>query len=162
MSQSIKDPRQQITVLGKLIERLRREHQLSTATLAMLSGLSDAQVRAIEEGSSPAFVDEAHRADCARRIALAMGLPEHHFLQTDTPATTSKRIIRQTDTVAAASLARDEWQALPVADLKVITALRSIEYPYAPEQRRQGSPIIIALIVSLLLTGLMLGLTFMH
>jgi len=105
------EPQLQTTVLGKMIERVRREHHLSTVTLAMLSGLSDAQIRAIEEGASHTFVDEAHRIDCARRIAIAMGLPETY----------------------------SELQ-----------------------QRRSGSPMLIALILALLLAGLILGLSLLR
>ena len=163
MTRHIRSSRAQITVSGKLIERVRREHKLTTATLAMLSGLEDAQVKAIEEGSDSAFVDEAHRIDCARRIALAMGLPDHHFLQMSSSATSGQRNVRQTILPSSPEqLPREAWEQLPVAHLKVIAALRAIDYPSAPEQRRRGSPLVIALGVSLILTGLMLGLAFLH
>ena len=144
MTRRIHSSRAQITVPGKLIERVRREHKLTTATLAMLSGLEDAQVKAIEEGSDSAFVDEAHRIDCARRIALAMGLPDHHFLQIPPSAARTQRIVRQTALSSSPELLpRDAWQQLPVAHLKVLDALRAIDYPSAPEQRRRGSPLLV-------------------
>ncbi len=163
MTRGIKSSRAQITVPGKLIERARREHKLTTATLAMLSGLEDAQVKAIEEGSDSAFVDEAHRIDCARRIAMAMGLPDHHFLQIPSSAASSQRIVGQTALTSSAELMpRDAWEQLPVADLKVLTTLRAIDYPSAPQQRRRGSPLLVALLVSLILTALMLVLGLLH
>ncbi len=150
----------QITVLGKLIERVRREHKLTTATLAMLSGLNDAQIKGIEEGIMTPFVDEAHRIDCARRIAIAMGLPDHHFLEKQV-ATSAQRVVAQKALSSAPEpLPRNAWENLPIADLKVLAKLRTIDAPTAPEQRRHGSPLLIALVVSLLLAALIVGLAF--
>lgn len=153
----------QATVLGKLIERVRREHKLTTTTLAMLSGLTDAQVNALEEGHAEAFIDPAHQTDCARRIAMAMGLPENHFLEIAPPATSAQRVIRDAARPPSAEqLTREAWAHLPVADLKVLSTLRSLDSPLAPQQRRRGSPLLIALGISLILTGLMLGLTLLR
>jgi len=150
----------QITVLGKLIERVRREHKLTTATLAMLSGLTDAQIKGIEDDSMTPFVDEAHRIDCARRIAIAMGLPDHHFLEKQV-ATSAQRVVAQKALPSASEpLPRNAWENLPIADLKVLAKLRTIDAPVAPEQRRHGSPLLIALVVSLLLAALIVGLAF--
>lgn len=154
------EPQLQTSVLGKMIERVRREHHLSTVTLAMLAGLSDAQIRAIEEGASHAFVDEAHRIDCARRIALAMGLPETYFLQTDNlPA-------EQRATTPAPTppdeMSRSLWGHLPVAELKVLASLRSTEALPPVQQRRSGSPMLVALILALLLAVLILGLSLLR
>jgi transcriptional regulator with XRE-family HTH domain len=163
MTRRNRSSRAQITVPGKLIERVRREHKLTTATLAMLSGLEDAQVKAIEEGSDSAFVDEAHRIDCARRIALAMGLPDHHFLQMSSSEASAQRNVRQTVLPSSPEwLPREAWEQLPAAHLRVLAALRAIDNPSAPEQRRRGSPLVIALGVSLILTALMLGLVFLR
>ena len=158
MTTSLKKTGVQVTVLGKLIERVRREHKLTTATLAMLSGLTDAQIKGIEEDSMIPFIDEAHRIDCARRIAIAMGLAEHHFLEKHI-ATNAQRVVTQkTLSSAPEQLPRDVWENLPIADLKVLAKLRLIDSPVAPEQRRHGSPLLIALVVSLLLATVMLGL----
>lgn len=163
MTRRNRSSRAQITVPGKLIERVRREHKLTTATLAMLSGLEDAQVKAIEEGSDSAFVDEAHRIDCARRIALAMGLPDHHFLQMSSSEASAQRNVRQTVLPSSPEwLPREAWEQLPAAHLRVLAALRAIDNPSAPEQRRRGSPLVIALGLSLILTALMLGLAFLR
>ena len=152
----------QIIVLGKLIERVRREHKLTTATLAMLSGLNNAQIKGIEEDSMTPFVDEAHRIDCARRIAIAMGLPDHHFLEKHI-ATSAQRVVPQKALSSAPEpLSRDAWKNLPIADLKVLAKLRTIDSPAAPEQRRHGSPLLIALVVSLLLAALIVGLAFIR
>lgn len=153
--------RTQITVLDKLIERVRHEHKLTTATLALLSGVTNAQVKAIEEGIAEAFVDDAHRIDCARRIAVAMGLPENHFLQIKSAAANTQGVVRQAALLSSPdSLQREAWEHLPVAELKVLANLRTTDYPSVPEQRRQGSPLLIALLVSLALTALMLGLAW--
>ena len=152
----------QVIVLGKLIERVRREHKLTTHTLAMLSGLTDAQIKGIEEDNMTAFVDEAHRIDCARRIAVAMGLPEHHFLENYASASARHVTPQKTRPSAPRQLSRDAWESLPVADLKVLAKLRTIDYPSAPEQRRHGSPLLIALAVSLLLAALILGLALLR
>ena len=158
MSGRLKKTGGQITVLGKLIERVRREHKLTTATLAMLSGLTDEQIKGIEEGDSTAFVDYAHRIDCARRIAMAMGLPEHHFLEKHLSANTQGAVPPKAHASAPETLPRDAWQHLPVADLKVLAKLRAIDDPGMPEQRRHGSPLLIALVVSLLLATVILGI----
>jgi transcriptional regulator with XRE-family HTH domain len=158
MTTRLKKTGVQVTVLGKLIERVRREHKLTTATLAMLSGLTDAQIKGIEEDSMIPFIDEAHRIDCARRIAIAMGLAENHFLEKHI-ATNAQRVVTQkTLSSAPEQLPRDVWENLPIADLKVLAKLRTIDSPVAPEQRRHGSPLLIALVVSLLLATVMLGL----
>ena len=162
MNDRLKKTGARITVLGKLIERVRREHKLTTATLAMLSGLTEAQIKSIEEESMTAFVDEAHRIDCARRIAIAMGLPDTHFLENHLAKNVHRVVPKKAQSSAPELLSRDTWQHLPVADLKVLAKLRAIDHPGAPEQRRQGSPLLIALIVSLLLATLILGLAFVR
>ncbi|NDC09635.1 MAG: XRE family transcriptional regulator, partial [Oxalobacteraceae bacterium] len=144
------EPQLQTTVLGKMIERVRREHHLSTVTLAMLAGLSDTQIRAIEEGASHTFVDEAHRIDCARRIAIAMGLPETYFLQTDNlPAEQRATPI---EAAPVDGIGRAMWGHLPVAELKVLASLRTTEQLPELQQRRSSSPMLIALILALLLS----------
>ncbi len=146
----------QLTVLGKQVERARREHKLSISILAMLSGLTDAQVQGIEESTSAAFVDEAHCIDCARRIAIAMGLPPEHFLQIDAATAAQPTDIRQR---AGNRLPRAAWEHLPVAGLDALSGLRATEVPDAPvDQRRQGSPLLIALVIALVLTGLLFAL----
>ena len=158
MSGRLKKTGGQITVLGKLIERVRREHKLTTATLAMLSGLTEAQIKGIEEDDSTAFVDHAHRIDCARRIAMAMGLPENHFLEKHLATNTQRVVPPKARPSVPEPLPRDAWENLPVADLKVLAKLRAIDDPGMPEQRRYGSPLLIALVVSLLLATVILGL----
>lgn len=154
------EPQLQTTVLGKMIERVRREHHLSTVTLAMLAGLSDTQIRAIEEGASHTFVDEAHRVDCARRIAIAMGLPETYFLQTNNlPAEQRATPI---EAAPVDGIGRAMWGHLPVAELKVLAAIRTADPLPDPQQRRSGSPMLIALILALLLSGLILGLSLLR
>lgn len=162
MNRPLKKTGKQLIVLGKLIEQVRREHKLTIATLAMLSGLTDAQIKGIEEDNTTAFIDDAHRIDCARRIAIAMGLPEHHFLDNHASASAQRVLTQKTRSSVPQQLARGAWESLPVADLKVLAKLRTIDYPSAPEQRRHGSPFLIALLVSLLLATLMLGLTFVR
>ncbi len=149
----------QATVLGKEIERARREHKLSTTVLAMLAGLTDAQVQAIEEGSSSAFVNEEHRIDCARRLAVAMGMEPDRFLQFDAPPLPGQRIGNH---VRPRGLPRNSWAHLPAASLDVLASLRSAELPPAPAELRRGSPIVIALLVALALAALMLALGTLH
>ncbi len=149
----------QATVLGKEIERARREHKLSTTVLAMLAGLNDAQVQAIEEGSSSAFVNEEHRIDCARRLAVAMGLEPDRFLQFDAPPLHAQRIINPAQ---PRGLPRSSWEQLPAASLDVLATLRAAELPPAPADLRRGSPVIIALLAALALAALMLALGTLH
>jgi len=154
------EPQLHTTVLGKMIERVRREHHLSTVTLAMLAGLSDAQIRAIEEGASHAFVDEAHRVDCARRIAIAMGLPDTYFLQTDNlPA---EQRAAPPEPTPSDAISRAMWGHLPVASLKVLSSVRGIDPLPPSQQRRTGSPMLLALILALLLAGLIIGLRLLR
>ncbi len=161
-------PSAQPLVLGKEVERARREHKLSTSILAMLSGLTDAQVQAIEEGGLSAFVNHEHRAECARRIALAMGLPPEHFLQADPSAASPaiaampvpRRIVQQN---SGTRLAREAWEHLPVAGLDVLAKLRATEMPAAAAvQRRHGSPLILAMLLALALAGLLVALAMLH
>lgn len=143
-------------VLGRQIERARREHKLSTSILAMLAGLTEQQVQAIEEGSDRGFVNEAHRIDCARRIALALGLPRDHFLEGDGQASES------TARGPAGGVPREAWQHLPLASLDLLASLPACELPPPAEQRRQGSPMLVALVLCLVLSGLMLALATLH
>ena len=149
----------QAGVLGKEIERARREHKLSTTVLAMLAGLTDAQVQAIEEGSTSAFVNEAHRIDCARRIAVAMGFEADRFLQFDEPLVQPRRVINH---APQRGLPRDGWEHLPVAALDVLATLRTTELSAAPSEQRRGSPVVISLVVALALAALMLALGTLH
>ena len=153
------NPNRQAEVLGKDIERARREHKLSTTVLAMLAGLTDTQVQAIEEGSSSAFVNEAHRIDCARRIAVAMGFDAERFLHFDQPPVQPRRIVQHAQ---RGSLPRDSWEHLPVASLDVLSTLRATDLPAAATEQRRGSPVVIALLVALALAGLMLVLGSLH
>ncbi len=155
-------PSAQPIVLGKQVERARREHKLSTSVLAMLAGLTEAQVQAIEEGGLSAFVNDEHRTDCARRIAVAMGLPPEYFLEFDTSTASPapERIVQQ---MSAGRLARDAWEHLPVAGLDGLGTLRSTEAPALPvDQRRHGSPLLIAILVALALSGLLVALAMLH
>lgn len=149
----------QATVLGKDIERARREHKLSTTVLAMLAGLTDAQVQAIEEGSSSAFVNEAHRIDCARRLAVAMGMEPDRFLQLDASPLQAQRSVNQS---RPRGLPRNSWEHLPAASLDVLATVRATELPPAPTELRRGSPLVIALLVALVLAALMLALATLH
>ena len=162
MTLNVKKSGVQITVLAKLIEQVRREHKLTTATLAMLSGLTDAQVKGIEEDNLAAFIDDAHRIDCARRIAIAMGLSEHHFLDNHASTRAGRVLPQKVPSSVPQQLPRDVWESLPVADLKVLAKVRTIEHPGVPEQRRHGSPLLIALLASLLVAALILGLEFLR
>ena len=153
----------QANVLGKDIERARREHKLSTTVLAMLAGLTDAQVQAIEEGSSSAFVNEEHRIDCARRLAVAMGMEPDRFLQFDAPPLQGQRIVSHAQSRGLSrGLPRNSWEHLPAASLDVLSTLRVTELPPAPAELRRGSPIVIALLVSLALAALMVALGTLH
>lgn len=141
-------------VLGAQIGRARREHKLSVSILAMLAGLSEQQVQAIESGSDGGFVNEAHRVDCARRIAVALGLPGDHFLQPpESPPTAA---------AAVEAIPRAQWQHLPLASLDLLAGLPACALPPAPEQRRQGSPMLVALALCVLLALLLLGLAALH
>lgn len=150
---------QQAIVLSKDIERARREHKLSTTVLAMLSGLTDAQAQSIEEGGTSAFVNDEHRIDCARRIAMAMGFERDHFLQFDDSPIQAQRIISH---ATRHGLPRKDWEHLPVASLDVLATLRSVELPPAPAEQRRGSPIVISLAIALVLAGLLLALGTLH
>ncbi len=163
-------------VLGRQIERARREHKLSPSILAMLAGLTEQQVQAIEQGGDDGFVNEAHRIDCARRIAVALGLPREHFLQDE--AAGAEATATAAGEAAMADGARDEkrdekrdgtrgvpreqWQHLPLASLEVLAPLRACALPPpATERRRSGSPMLVALLVCVALSLLMLGLSLL-
>ncbi len=145
-------------VLGRQIERARREHKLSPSILAMLAGLTEQQVHAIEQGGDDGFVNEAHRIDCARRIAVALGLPREQFLQAEADGT---EVAAGEGTVqdGTSGVPREKWQHLPLAALDVLTSLRACALPPPPtERRRSGSPMLVALLACTALSLLMLGL----
>jgi hypothetical protein len=144
------------TVLGKKIAQARRDHKLSPAILAMLAGLTEAQILGIEEASRSVFVSEAHRIDCARRIALAMGFPRDQFIESSAP------IALTPQGRSEIQVARAAWQHLPVAELELLSDLASTDLPASPSERRQGSPLLVALGIALLLAGLMVTLTRLH
>ncbi len=148
-------------VLGRQIERARRDHKLSPSILAMLAGLTEQQVLAIEQGGDDGFVNEAHRIDCARRIAVALGLPREHFLQAEAEVAGD----RPADALApdgSPGVPREQWQHLPLAALDVLASTRSCELPPPPtERRRSGSPMLVALLVCVALSLLMLGLSLL-
>jgi hypothetical protein len=54
------------------------------------------------------------------------------------------------------------WGHLPVAELKVLGSVRATEPLPELQQRRSGSPMLIALILALLLAGLILGLSLLR
>lgn len=143
-------------VLGRQIERTRREHKLSVSILAMLAGLSDQQVQSIEDGSDEGFVNDAHRADCARRIALALGLPRDHFLQQESTGTAAP------GAAPPSGVPREQWQHLPLASLDVLASLAACELPPAAEQRRGGSPMLAGLALCIVLAGLLLAIATLH
>lgn len=150
-----------IRVTGKQLERARREHKLSVSILAMLSGLSEQQVQQLEAESDGAFINQAHRIDCARRLAVAMGYAPDQFLQFDksSPAVTLKH--GRPD----AQLPREVWQHLPEAQLEALATLSAIDRPAPPALKAgnsSGSPMIIALLVAIILGGLMLGMSLLR
>lgn len=143
-------------VLGRQIERTRREHKLSVSILAMLAGLNDQQVQSIESGSEAGFVNDAHRAACARRIALALGLPSEHFLQQESAGTEAHGAI------PLAGVPREQWQHLPLASLDVLSSLPACELPPEMEQRRSGSPMLAGLALCVVLAVLLLAIAALH
>lgn len=147
-----------LTVVGRQIERVRREHNLSASILAMLAGLTEQQINSIEQDTVEGFVNNAHRIDCARRIALALGLQRDHFLQqapppsNDAPAPASDSAVQ--------GVPREQWQHMPLASLTVLAPLRGcVLPPAATERRRVGAPMLVALLVCTALAGLMLALS---
>lgn len=144
------------SVLGRQIERTRREHKLSVSILAMLSGLGDQQVQSLESGNDEGFVNDAHRVDCARRVAQALGLPRDHFLQQEG----ADAIVP--NSAPESGLAREHWQHLPLASLDVLSSLPACELPPAAEQRRGGSPMLAALALCIVLAGLLLAIAALH
>ena len=59
-------------------------------------------------------------------------------------------------------ISRAMWGHLPVAELKVLASVRTTEALPELQQRRSGSPMLIALILALLLAGLILGLSLLR
>lgn len=148
-------------VLGRQIERARREHKLSPSILAMLAGLTELQVNAIEQGGDEGFVNEAHRIDCARRIAVALGLPREHFLQAEASGAEIPAAEGPLQD-GSEGVPREQWQHLPPAALDVLASLRACVLPPPPtERRRSGSPMLVALLACTALSLLMLGLSLL-
>ena len=70
-------------VLCQKVLQARHDHFLQIDDLAALSGLSEVQIKSLEEGSikNNCFIDESHTIDCAKRLAISLGFPENHFLK---------------------------------------------------------------------------------
>ena len=58
----------------RLIEA-RYEHGLSVSELSMITGLTENQIKELENGKEGnSFVDHEHRIDCVKRVAEALGI----------------------------------------------------------------------------------------
>ena len=65
----------------KKITETRNDHGLSESELAMISGLSEDQILALENSNGENyFVEEEHRIDCVKRVAEALGINHDQFL----------------------------------------------------------------------------------
>ena len=64
------------------IHQARHDHFLQIEDLAGFSGLTEIQIRSLEEGVNKGncFVDDAHAIDCAKRIANSLGFPTNYFI----------------------------------------------------------------------------------
>ena len=66
---------------GKILQT-RHDHFLQIEDLAGFSGLTEIQIRSLEEGVNKenCFVDDAHAIDCAKRVASCLGFTHNYFL----------------------------------------------------------------------------------
>ena len=64
------------------ILQTRHDHFLQVEDLAGFSGLTEIQIRSLEEGVNKenCFVDDAHAIDCAKRVASCLGFTHNYFL----------------------------------------------------------------------------------
>ena len=69
-------------ILSKKILQARHDHFLQVSDLSGLSGLTDVQIQALEEGFNKdnCFVDDAHAVDCVKRVANCLGFSKNYFL----------------------------------------------------------------------------------
>lgn len=144
-------------VLSRKIQRTRRDHRIGIGILAMLAGLSEQQVLSLENDAQAGFIAEAHRIDCARRLAVALGYPADHFLA---PATLSEESTAETG-AGSIAVPRNVWAGLPPASLTILESQQSISLEEQTESARTGrrsitsaraAPVIAALIAAILLS----------
>ena len=59
----------------------RYEHGLSVSELSMITGLTENQIKELENGKEGnSFVEHEHRIDCVKRVAEALGINYDQFL----------------------------------------------------------------------------------
>lgn len=145
-------------ILAKHIQRTRRDHRLGLGILAMLAGLSEQQVQSLENDGQAGFLGEAHRIDCARRLAIALGYPADHFLA---PATQPVATAGDSTT-----LPRSEWANLPAASLTILDSEQSVQTDVLPAAETAGSrrftPARAAPVIAALIAALLLALSKLH
>ena len=69
------------TVNFRRLAEARYEHGLSVSELSILTGLTEMQIKELENGKEgKAFVEYEHRIDCVKRVAEALGINYDQFL----------------------------------------------------------------------------------
>ncbi len=69
------------TVNFRRLTEARYEHGLSVSELSMITGLTENQIKELENGKEGnSFVEHEHRIDCVKRVAEALGINYDQFL----------------------------------------------------------------------------------
>lgn len=153
------------SVLARKIQRTRRDHRIGIGILAMLAGLSEQQVLSLENDAQAGFIEDAHRIDCARRLAVALGYPGDHFLA---PASLPEATEETTAETSASSMIvpRSVWAGLPASGLTILENQQSIALEEPIESvrasRRSITPARAAPVIAALIAAILLSLSLVH
>ena len=156
------------SVLARKIQRTRRDHRIGIGILAMLAGLSEQQVISLENDAQAGFIEEAHRIDCARRLAVALGYPGDHFLAPATLPEETEATEETTAETGASSMIvpRSVWAGLPAASLTILENQQSIALEEPIESvrasRRSITPARAAPVIAALIAAILLSLSLVH
>ncbi len=112
------------------IHQARHDHFLQIEDLAGFSGLTEIQIRSLEEGVNKGncFVDDAHAVDCAKRIANSLGFPNNYFISHEINLHNTKNNVKenQDDLENDSKNSIGFYKSNPISNLNILS---DIDFP---------------------------------
>ena len=112
------------------IHQARHDHFLQVEDLAGFSGLTEIQIRSLEEGVNKenCFVDDAHAIDCAKRVANSLGFTQTYFLSQEINLHESKNHTNenQVNLDNVSDIHMGSYKSNPILNLNVLS---DIDFP---------------------------------
>mgnify|MGYP001251674471 CR=1 FL=1 len=113
------------------IHQARHDHFLQVEDLAGFSGLTEIQIRSLEEGVNKenCFVDDAHAIDCAKRVANSLGFTQTYFLSQEINLHESKNNTNenQVNLDNVSDIHMGSYKSNPILNLNVLS---DIDFPF--------------------------------